>query len=448
MNTRNTPSQNEASQDLLEPMQSMDGVDLLEVASTYGTPCYVYSADHLRARYEELSAALGNVQHTICYAVKANSTLGILQLFAQLGAGFDIVSGGELVRVLEAGGDPSKVVFSGVGKREDEIDFALKAKIHCFNVESAAELMRIETRASNLGTRAPISLRVNPEVDAHTHPYISTGLRENKFGVPAAQALELYRHARDSEFLSVVGIDCHIGSQITELAPFSEALAKLIELIDDLHRDGIDIDHVDLGGGLGVDYDGTPGMNPTAYGKAVAQGLEGRKLNFVLEPGRFLVANAGVLLTRVEYLKPKPATGYKDFAVVDAAMNDLIRPALYDAWHNVRLVSPEAPDAITADWNLVGPVCESGDFLAHNRTLGLSEGSVLAVCSAGAYGMVQASNYNSRTRAAEVLIDGGTHHAIRDRETMNDLLGPERAALARMAAAKAAERQSPQDETN
>jgi len=331
MNTANSKAP--ASPPAEATMSTLDGVDLAEIADRYGTPCFVYSASHARARYAELADALNDVPHTICYAVKANSTLGILELFAELGAGFDIVSGGELVRVLEAGGDASKVVFSGVGKRTDEIDFALKTKIHCFNVESAAELMRIETRAKLLGVKAPISLRVNPEVDAKTHPYISTGLRENKFGVPAEQARELYRHALESDALNIEGIDCHIGSQITELAPFSEALAKMLELIDELARDGINLKHIDLGGGLGVDYDGTPGMNPAAYGKAIAQGLEGRNLHFVLEPGRFIVANAGVLLTRVEYLKPKPAPGYKDFAVVDAAMNDLIRPALYQAFH-------------------------------------------------------------------------------------------------------------------
>ena len=411
-------------------LSHLDGVDLAEIADRYGTPCYVYSADQARARYEELDRALSGVEHSICYAVKANSSLGILQVFAQLGAGFDIVSGGELLRVIEAGGDVSKVVFSGVGKRTDEIDFALKSKIGCFNVESAAELNRIESRASLLGLRAPISLRVNPEVDAKTHPYISTGLRENKFGVPVSQAKELYHQANNSAALSVIGIDCHIGSQITELGPFSEALAKLLELIDEFSAAGINIQHVDLGGGLGVEYDGTPGMNPAAYGKAIAQGMEGRDLHFLLEPGRFMVANAGVLLTRVEYLKPAPAPGYKDFAVVDAAMNDLIRPALYQAHHNVVPVDEPDTNALIASWNLVGPVCESGYFLAHNRSLALSEGSLLAVCSAGAYGMVQASNYNSRTRAAEVLIDKGAHYAIRHRETMADLLGPERAALA------------------
>jgi len=360
MNTANTSP---ATQ-----MDTLDGVDLAEIADRYGTPCFVYSAAHAKTRYAELAAALGDVPHTICYAVKANSSLGILELFAELGAGFDIVSGGELVRVLEAGGDAAKVVFSGVGKRTDEIDFALKSKIFCFNVESAAELMRIESRAKLLGVQAPISLRVNPDVDAKTHPYISTGLRENKFGVPAQQARGLYQHARDSDALEIVGIDCHIGSQITELAPFSEALAKMLELIDELVEDGIEVKHIDLGGGLGVDYDGTPGMNPVAYGKAIAQGMEGRDLHFVLEPGRFLVANAGVLLTRVEYLKPSPAPGYKDFAVVDAAMNDLIRPALYQAFHEVALVTEAPSNAQLAAWNLVGPVCESGDFLAHPDT--------------------------------------------------------------------------------
>ncbi len=420
-----------------EAIREFDGVDLASLADAYGTPCYVYSASHCRAQYEALSSALANTNHTICFAVKANSTLGVLRLFAELGAGFDIVSGGELARVLEAGGTASKVLFSGVGKRTDEIDFALKAGIGCFNVESVPELMRIEARARLLNRTAPISVRVNPEVDAETHPYISTGLKENKFGVPAAQAKEMYLHARDSDVLNVVGLDCHIGSQITKLAPFQEALAKMVELIDELQHAGIEIKHLDLGGGLGVDYDGTAGINVQAYGKAIAQGLEGRKLHFMLEPGRFLVANAGLLLTRVEYLKPSPAEGYKNFAVVDAAMNDLIRPALYEAWHEVVPVADsidlsEAPEAAKlANWNLVGPVCESGDFIGHDRQLALREGTLLAVRSAGAYGMVQASNYNSRTRAAEILVDNGSHHSIRDRETLNDLLGPERAALAR-----------------
>lgn len=422
-----------------EPISQFDGVDLSTIAETYGTPCYVYSASHCRAQFNELSNALANTPHTVCFAVKANSTLGILRLFAELGAGFDIVSGGELARVLEAGGEASKVLFSGVGKRVDEIDFALKAGIGCFNVESSAELARIEERANLLGTVAPVSVRVNPEVDAKTHPYISTGLKENKFGVPATQAKAMYLHADRSESLRVVGLDCHIGSQITELGPFQEALAKMVELVDELQEGGITVEHLDLGGGLGVNYDGEPGINVQAYGKAIAQGLEGRDLHFMLEPGRFLVANAGLLLTRVEYLKPSPAPGYKNFAVVDAAMNDLIRPALYEAWHDVVPVTntadaehkAQASKAQLANWNLVGPVCESGDFLGHDRELALNDGTLLAIRSAGAYGMVQASNYNSRTRAPEVLVDNGTHQSIRDRETFNDLVAPERAALAR-----------------
>lgn len=414
----------------MQALREFDGVDLATLADTYGTPCYVYSASHCRAQFAELTSALAGTAHTICMAVKANSTLGILRLFAELGAGFDIVSGGELARVMEAGGDVKKVLFSGVGKRTDEIDFALKTGIGCFNVESHAELMRIEERAKVLGCMAPVSVRVNPEVDAKTHPYISTGLKENKFGVPASQAKELYLHAHASNTLNVVGLDCHIGSQITELAPFQEALAKMLELVDELKSCGIDVQHLDLGGGLGVNYDGQPGMSADAYGRAIGQGLEGRDLHFMLEPGRFLVANAGLLLTRVEYLKPSPAPGYKDFAVVDAAMNDLIRPALYQAWHDVVPVE-KSRDGQLAHWNLVGPVCESGDFLANNRELSLTEGTLLAIRSAGAYGMVQASNYNSRTRAPEILVDKGAHHSIRDRETFNDLVDLERAALKR-----------------
>ena len=417
------------------------GVSLHGVAQRYGTPCFVYSASHCRERYAELSSALTDVSHRICYAVKANSNLALLRLFADLGAGFDIVSGGELVRVLEAGGQASQVVFSGVGKRIDEIDFALKNGVGCFNVESEPELERIEARAALLARRAPISLRVNPDVDAQTHPYISTGLRENKFGVPVEQARVLYRRAAASPHLAVLGIDCHIGSQIVNAAPFEDALAALLALVDELAADGIELAHLDLGGGLGIDY-GEPGQNAgldaARYGASISRAMAGRELTFVMEPGRFLVANAGLLLTRVEYLKPAVAEGYRDFAIVDAAMNDLLRPALYQAWHDVRLVGDAPPEASTRRWDLVGPVCETGDFLARERSLALHPGALLAVHGAGAYGMAQASNYNSRPRAAEVLVDADGAHLIGERETLNDLLQRERVGLRSAAAGQPA----------
>ena len=409
---------------------AIDGVSLAEIGEQHGTPCFVYSAAHCRAQYQRLQSALHGLDHTICYAVKANSSLGLLRLFAELGAGFDIVSAGELVRVLEAGGEASKVLFSGVGKRTDEIDFALKSRIGCFNVESAQELERIEDRAALLRLTAPISIRVNPDVDAKTHPYISTGLKENKFGVPSRQAIELYQKAARSEHLNVVGIDCHIGSQITDQTPFGEALGHLLEMVDELASLGIGLTHIDLGGGLGVSYDGSEPLDPEGYGQSIRSKLKGRGLHFLMEPGRYLVANAGVLLTRVEYLRPKVASDYRNFAVVDAAMNDLIRPALYQAWHDVTLAEPPATNATKASWDIVGPICESGDFLAQERELALAPGSLVAVHSAGAYGFAQASNYNSRPRAAEILIDAGSARLIRARESVADMLDPERRALA------------------
>lgn len=408
---------------------SMDGASLAEIADQQGTPCFVYSAAHCRQQYQHLGSALAGVDHTICYAVKANPSLGVLQLFAELGAGFDIVSGGELLRVIEAGGDVSKVLFSGVGKRADEIDFALKTGIACFNVESETELERIEARAAALAIPAPVSVRVNPDVDANTHPYISTGLKENKFGVPTHQAMAMYQRAATSDHLDVVGIDCHIGSQITDQAPFGEALSRLLDMVDELEALGIKLTHIDLGGGLGISYDDAPPLDPETYGQTIRSQLGNRDLHFLLEPGRFLVANAGVLLTRVEYLKPQATPEHRNFAVVDAAMNDLIRPALYQAWHEVSLATPASSEATLASWDIVGPVCESGDFIAHERTLALAPGSLVAVHSAGAYGFAQASNYNSRPRAAEILVDQGTARLIRARETQADMLGPERRAL-------------------
>jgi len=399
----------------------VEGVPLADVAERCGTPTYVYSRAHFTAQFNALAAALAPVPHRICYAVKANGNLAVLRLFAQLGAGFDIVSGGELERVVRAGGDPRTVIFSGVGKAASEIDFALKIDIGSFNVESSSELERLDERARRLGKRARISVRVNPDIDAGTHPYISTGLKTNKFGVPRAEAISIYRRASNSRWLDVVGIDCHIGSQIKTAAPLIAAAENLLDIVDTLARDGIQIDHVDVGGGLSVVYDDEPAFDLDAYASALRRLFAGRRQTLVLEPGRFLVANGGVLLTRVEYLKPAQTRDARNFAVVDAAMNDLIRPVLYQAWHRATVV--DAPSAgPTARWDLVGPVCETGDFLAHDRELALAEGTLLAISSAGAYGFVQSSNYNSRNRPAEVLVDGDAFAVVRRRETIGDQL--------------------------
>ena len=397
-----------------------ESVPLTAVAERFGTPCYVYSRAALTNALLEFQQELTGLDALVCYAMKANSNLAVLNVFARLGAGFDIVSGGELQRALAAGGDPQKIVFSGVGKRVDEIRQALDAGILCFNVESAAELERLNEVAGAHGCKAPISLRVNPDVDAKTHPYISTGLKENKFGVAFEEALALYRRAAELPHLTISGIDCHIGSQLLDAAPFAEALDKLLQLVDRLHAEGIHLHHIDLGGGLGIRYrDETP-PSIQAYLAPLLGELKNRRLKILFEPGRRLVGNAGILLTRVEYLKPGEA---KNFAIVDAAMNDLARPALYDAWHDIQPVSPRtgSPRA----WDIVGPVCESSDFLGRERPLDLQAGDVLAVMSAGAYGMTMSSNYNTRPRAAEVMIDGDTMHLIRRRETINDLYAHE-----------------------
>ena len=421
-----------------------EGVPLTEIAARVGTPVYVYSVHHLRSRYRMVAEAMAPRGADVCYAVKANSNLSVLRTFHELGAGFDIVSGGELQRVVCAGGDPARVIFSGVGKRVDEIDLALKLGIRCFNVESAPELSRLSERARLHGCAAPVSIRVNPDVDARTHPYISTGLQSSKFGVNPPLARELYRQASRDPALTVTGIDCHIGSQIESPAPLLEALAGLLSLMDDLERDGIELHHIDLGGGLGVSYRpddaslGGAGSNHgghpaaaggdfdvAAYGQALNELLAGRCERLVLEPGRYLVANGGVLLTRVEYLKPAPASGGTSFAVLDAAMNDLIRPALYQAWHEVVPVTEATSHAERRHWTLVGPVCESGDFLARDRDLALAPEDLLAIVSAGAYGMVQSSNYNTRGRAAEVMVSGDCYRVIRRRETVRDQLALE-----------------------
>lgn len=398
-----------------------EGVALSSIAEQYDTPCFVYSRAAIEQAYDAWDSALDGVPHLVCFAVKANSNLGVLNLLARRGAGFDIVSGGELERVLAAGGEPSRIVFSGLGKTAAEMRRALEVGIHCFNVESAAELERLQQVAAELNIKAPISLRVNPDVDAKTHPYISTGLKENKFGIDIAQAPAVYRRAAELSHIDICGVDCHIGSQLTDDTPFIDALDRLLQLIDSLAADGITIRHLDLGGGLGVTYrDETP-PSPGTYLAKVREALAGRNLTLVFEPGRSIVANAGVLLTRVNLLKP---TEHKNFAIIDGAMNDLIRPALYSAWMGIDAVKPRSDVAVDT-WDLVGPVCETGDFLGKDRELALAEGDLLAVRSAGAYGFVMSSNYNTRPRAAEVLVDGDTTHLVRRRETVSELLAGE-----------------------
>ncbi|EHY78168.1 diaminopimelate decarboxylase [Stutzerimonas stutzeri ATCC 14405 = CCUG 16156] len=397
-----------------------EGVALPALAQRFGTPTYVYSRAHIEAQYRAYADALEGMPHLVCFAVKANSNLGVLNVLARLGAGFDIVSRGELERVLAAGGQPDRIVFSGVGKTRDDMRRALEVGVHCFNVESTDELERLQQVAAELGKKAPVSLRVNPDVDAGTHPYISTGLKENKFGIDIDNAEAVYARAAELPNLEVVGVDCHIGSQLTSLPPFLDALARLLALTDRLAARGIQISHLDLGGGLGVRYRDEQPPLAGDYIQAVRQRIEGRGLALVFEPGRSIVANAGVLLTRVEYLKH---TAHKDFAIVDAAMNDLIRPALYQAWMNVIAVQPHEGD--TRRYDIVGPICETGDFLAKDRELALVEGDLLAVCSAGAYGFVMSSNYNTRGRAAEVLVDGDQAFEVRRRESVQELYAGE-----------------------
>ncbi|MBI4938890.1 MAG: diaminopimelate decarboxylase [Nitrosomonadales bacterium] len=396
-------------------------VPLDDIARRFGTPCYVYSLAALQDGYRQFESALAGREHLICYAVKANSNLAILQQFARMGAGFDIVSGGELQRVLAAGGSPGKVVFSGVGKTEAEMRLALDAGILCFNVESEAELLRLNEVACSRGRAAPVSLRVNPDVDAKTHPYISTGLKQNKFGVAYAEALALYRKASELPYLRVTGLDCHIGSQLTEVSPFIAAAEKIIVLVDRLAAEGIALEHLDLGGGLGIRYNDENPPTIAEYAGALLGALRGRSEKVILEPGRALVGNSGVLLTRVEYLKHGEE---KHFAIVDAAMNDLMRPALYDAWHLIQAVQPGSMPV--RQYEVVGPVCETGDFLGHARSLAISQGDLLAVMSAGAYGMSMSSNYNSRPRAAEVMVSGLVAQLVRERETVQQLFAGEK----------------------
>lgn len=397
-----------------------EGVALSALAQRFGTPTYVYSRAHIEGQYRAYADALSGMPHLVCFAVKANSNIGVLNVLARLGAGFDIVSSGELERVLAAGGDPSRIVFSGVGKSRDDMRRALEVGVHCFNVESSVELERLQKVAAELDVKAPVSLRVNPDVDAGTHPYISTGLKENKFGIDIEQAEAVYARAAELPNLEVIGVDCHIGSQLTTLEPFLDALDRLLLLVDRLAARGITIRHLDLGGGLGVQYRDEQPPLAGDYIAAVRKRLTGRDLSLVFEPGRFIVANAGVLLTQVEYLKH---TEHKDFAIIDAAMNDLIRPALYQAWMDVSAVQPRAGEA--RNYDLVGPICETGDFLAKERQLVLAEGDLLAVRSAGAYGFVMSSNYNTRGRAAEVLVDGEQAFEVRRRETVQELYAGE-----------------------
>jgi len=398
----------------------VEGVALPHIAERFGTPCYVYSRAALEGAFREFDGAFSGLPHLTCYALKANSNLAVLDVFARLGSGFDVVSGGELARAIAAGGAPEKIVFSGVGKSEEELRLGLELGIHCFNVESASELAHLSRVAGRLGKAAPVSLRVNPDVDPRTHPHISTGLKESKFGIAFEDALPLYLRAAELPNVRILGIDMHIGSQITALEPYREAAVKILALVDRLAEVRVHLEHIDLGGGLGIRYHDETPLNLADYAAMIIALMHGRRESLILEPGRRLTGNAGLLLTRVMYLKPGAE---RSFAVVDAAMNDLIRPSLYDAWHEVRPVHTrrESPRV----WQIVGPVCESADFLARDRELALAEGDLLALLSAGAYSMVMSSNYNSRPRAAEVLVDGETVHLVRSRETIADLFAHE-----------------------
>ncbi len=389
-----------------------------EIAARHGTPCYIYSRSSLEAAFSEYRDALAGCSHLVCYAVKANSNLAVLDTLARLGAGFDIVSLGELERVIAAGGDPQKIVFSGVGKKPAEMARALELDIACFNLESAAELEVLAGVAADLGKTARVSVRVNPDVDANTHPYISTGLKENKFGVTMEEALAVYQRAAELPFIDVVGVDCHIGSQLTQISPFIDALKRLLSLVDRLAQQGIILHHLDLGGGLGVCYKDEQPPSIADYIAAVREELGDRQLTLVFEPGRSIAANAGLLVTRVEYLKRTPEN---NFALVDAAMNDMLRPALYQAWLDIRNIREHA-DVPAEQWEVVGPVCETGDFLGKQRTLSIRQGDLLALSGAGAYGFTMSSNYNSRPRAAEVMVDGESVHLVRERETLTDIM--------------------------
>jgi diaminopimelate decarboxylase len=402
---------------------ALDGVPLEDIARRFGTPCYVYSRALIEAAYREFDSGLAGVDHLVCYAVKANSNLAVLDVLARMGAGFDIVSGGELARVLAAGGSASRVIFSGVGKSEEEIRAALAARIRCFNVESEPELDRLDALAREADVLAPVSLRINPDVDARTHRYISTGLAGNKFGIPHARALDAYRRAAGLPNLRVVGIDCHIGSQILDTAPLDAALDRVLDLVSRIERMGIELAHVDLGGGFGIRYREEVPPDIGAWCRGLARRFAGTRYEVLLEPGRRIVGNAGVLLTRVEYLKLDKE---RRFAVVDASMSELIRPALYQAWHEIVAVAPPRPGQAAASYDVVGPVCESSDVLGEDRSLSIAPGDLLAILSAGAYAMAMASNYNSRPRPCEVLVDRGAAREVRARERVDALFALER----------------------
>ncbi len=398
-----------------------EDVPVADIAATVGTPCYIYSRATIERHWRAFDQAFGQHPHLVCYAVKANSNLAVLNVLARLGSGFDIVSGGELERVLAAGGDPGKIVFSGVGKRRDELERALEMDIRCFNVESEAELALLERVAAERGQRAPVSLRINPDVDADTHPYISTGLKQNKFGIEVERALAVYARAAASPHLEIVGVDCHIGSQLTRVAPFVDALERVLALVGRLEAQGIAIRHLDLGGGLGIRYRDEEPPLPAEHAAALLERLRDRPHEILIEPGRAIVGNAGILVTRVELLKQGDE---KSFAVVDAAMNDLLRPALYSAWQAIIPVEPRAVGE-PHRYDVVGPICETGDFLGKDRELNIEPGDLLAVRSAGAYGFAMSSNYNSRPRAAEVMVDGGRFQVVRQRETVAELYAGE-----------------------
>jgi len=396
-----------------------ESVAITDLMATYGSPLYVYSRTDIENNWLEFDQAFGAHPHLVCYAVKANSNLAVLNTLAQIGAGFDIVSEGELERVLAAGGQADRCVFSGVAKTTQEIERALAVGVRCFNVESASELDRIESVARSLNTQAPISIRVNPNVDAKTHPYISTGLKENKFGVDIDDAISLYQQAHHSEHLNVQGLDCHIGSQLTEVSPFLDALDKVLELLGQLNQQGVEIAHLDLGGGVGIQYDDEQTIDIQAYIEAIISKVG--NIEIILEPGRAIVGNSGAFITKVEFLKQNSD---HSFAIVDGAMNDLLRPSFYDAYHQVLPISENATGT-QASWDVVGPICETGDFLAKGRALSLSQGDYLAVMSAGAYGFTMSSNYNSRPRVAEVMVSGDQHNLVRERETIQDLFDKE-----------------------
>ncbi len=395
-----------------------EDVSVTDIAASVGTPCFVYSRATIERHWHVFNDALDKLDHLICYSVKANSNIAVLNLLARLGSGFDIVSGGELQRVIHAGGDVAKTVFSGVGKTPEEMRYALQSGIHCFNIESEAELLTLNNIAIELNLVAPISIRVNPDVDAHTHPYISTGLKENKFGVDIPRALALFKTAAQLPKINVIGLDCHIGSQLTDMTPIVDALQRLIQLIDELKNNGIEIQHLDVGGGLGITYENEAPPSPYEYVQALLPLLENKKIKLLIEPGRAIVGNAGILVTHVTYLK---TNADKNFAIVDAAMNDLLRPALYNAWQKIIPVNNRVAEQKQL-YDIVGPVCETADFLGKNRSLNIQQGDLLAICSAGAYGFVMSSNYNTRPRAAEVIVDGDKMHVVRQRESIDDLL--------------------------